>query len=191
MARATDARRRALALLGERRRRDARARDLLRASSELDALTERDRAFATRLVLGATAAEGALDHFLDGHLRRGARLEPRVSDALRLSSFELLYLDGRADVCVSQGVELVRGVAPRAAGLANAVLRRVAEVDVAAVAAARRRVSDGVFDAGDLALVGALPTWLCERALESLGDADAAAWARGALEPAGAWVAGF
>ena len=191
MARATDARRQALALLGERRRRDARARDLLRASSELDALTERDRAFATRLVLGATAAEGALDHFLDGHLRRGARLEPRVRDALRLSSFELLYLDGRADVCVSQGVELVRGVAPRAAGLANAVLRRVAEVDVAAVAAARRRVSDGVFDAGDLALVGALPTWLCERALESLGDADAAAWARGALEPAGAWVAGF
>ena len=189
MARATDARRRALALLGERRRRDARARDLLRASSELDALPERDRAFATRLVLGVTAAEGALDAVLKGRLRPGARLEPRVRDALRLAAFELLYLGGRADVCVSQGVELVRGVAPRAAGLANAVLRRVAESDAPALDAARARLAGGSFDASDLALVGALPAWLCERALASLGAADAAVWARAALEPGGAWVA--
>ena len=74
MARATAARGLALSLLGERRRRDARARDLLRGSSELDALAERDRAFVTRLVLGVTAAAGALDAALEGHLRRGARL---------------------------------------------------------------------------------------------------------------------
>ena len=172
MARATAARRCALALLGERRRRDARARDLLRGSEALSGLPERDRAFATRLVLGATAAEGALDRAVDAHLRRGARLEPRVRDALRLAAFELLYLGERSDVAVSQGVELVRGVAPRAAGLANAVLRRVAESD-----------------ASDLALVGALPEWLCERALASLGPADASVWAMGALGPAGAWVA--
>lgn len=189
MARATEARLRALALLGERRRRDARARDLLRASSELDALAERDRAFATRLVLGVTAARGALDAALDAHLRPGARLEPRVRDALRLAAFELLYLGGRADVCVSQGVELVRGVAPRAAGLANAVLRCVAERGVPALEAARARLAEGPFGASDLALVGALPTWLCERALASLGAADASVWARSALEPAGAWVA--
>ena len=189
MARATGARGLALSLLGERRRRDARARDLLRGSSELDALAERDRAFVTRLVLGVTAAAGALDAALEGHLRRGARLEPRVRDALRLAAFELVYLGERADVAVSQGVELVRGVAPRAAGLANAVLRRVAEKDAPAASAARGRISGGAFDAGDLALAGALPAWLCERALASLGREDAAAWARGALEPAGAWVA--
>lgn len=189
MARATAARRRALALLGERRRREARARDLLRGSEALSALPERDRAFATRLVLGVTAAEGALDRALGAHLRRGAHLEPRVRDALRLAAFELLYLGERSDVAVSQGVELVRGVAPRAAGLANAVLRRVADDDVPALAAARERVASGDFGASDLALVGALPVWLCERALASLGPADAAAWATGALEPAGAWVA--
>ncbi len=189
MARATAARSLALFLLGERRRRDARARDLLRGSSELDALAERDRGLVTRLVLGATAASGALDAAIDAHLRRGARLEPRVRDALRLAAFELLYLDGRADVCVSQGVELMRGVAPRAAGLANAVLRRVAEEDAPALGAARRRVSEGTFDASDLALVGALPEWLCSAALVSLGRDGAAAWAAGALEPVGAWVA--
>lgn len=188
MARATAARRSALALLGERRRRGARARDLLRGSDELGALSERDRGFAVRLVMGVTAAEGELDRVVNAHLRRGAKLEPRVRDALRLAAFDLLYLGGRPDVCVSQGVELVRGVAPRAAGLANAVLHRVAEKDVPTLAAARARVSAGEFGASDLARVGALPKWLCRRAMDSLG-ADAAAWATGALEPAGAWVA--
>ena len=189
MARATQARRCALALLGERRRRGARARDLLRGADELGALSERDRGFAVRLVMGATAAEGELDRVIESHLRRGAKLEPRVRDALRLATFDLLYLDARADVAVSQGVELVRGVAPRAAGLANAVLRRVAEQDVSALAAARARVESGEFEASDLARVGALPEWLCERAVASLGSERAAAWARAALEPVGSWVA--
>lgn len=189
MARATEARRRALALLGELRRRDARARDLLRASSELDELSERDRGFAVRLVMGVTAAQGELDRVIESHLRRGAKLEPRVRDALRLAAFDLLYLGARPDVGVNQGVELVRGVAPRAAGLANAVLRRVAEKDVATLAASRGRVADGSFSASDLARVGALPKWLCECAMASLDAGEAAAWAERALEPAASWVA--
>lgn len=189
MARLSPSRRVACALLGERRRRDARARDLLRGSEALSTLPERDRALATRLVMGATAAEGALDSAIDARLRAGARLEPRVRDALRLAAFELLYLDARADVAVSQGVELVRSVAPRAAGLANAVLRRVAREDAPALAAARERVAGGAFDASDLALVGALPVWLAERALASLGPARAGAWASAAHAPSGAWVA--
>lgn len=189
MARLSLARRAALALLGERRRRDARARDLLRGAGALDKLDERDRGLATRLVLGATAAEGALDAMVDAHLRRGAHLEPRVRDALRLAAYELAYLGTRSDAAVSQGVELVRSVAPRATGLANAVLRRVAEGDVAAVAAARERVATGDFDVRDLVLVGALPEWLAERALASLGAGRTAAWACSALEPAAPWVA--
>ena len=72
--------------------------------------------------MGVTAAEGTLDAMIDAHLRRGTKLEPRVRDALRIAVFELVYLGTRSDVAVSQGVELVRSVAPRAAGLANAVL---------------------------------------------------------------------
>lgn len=189
MARLSPARRAALALLGERRRRGARARDLLRGSEALAGLDERDRGLVTRLVLGVAAAEGALDAMIDAHLRSGGRLEPRVRDALRVSAFELVYLGTRGDVAVSQGVELVRSVAPRAAGLANAVLRRVSEGDVGRAAAARERVAAGSFGVADLALAGALPEWLAERALSSLGPDRAAAWAGGALGPAGAWVA--
>ena len=188
VARATPARRIALSLVSERRRRGARARELMRDSAGLSELPVRERSLATRLVMGATAAEGALDRVIDSHLRPGARLEPRVRDALRVATFELLYLDGRADVAVSQGVELVRGVAPRAAGLANAVLRRAAELDAPRLEAARARAASGAPDAADLALVGALPEWLCDLALASLGPARAAAWASGALGPVGAWA---
>ncbi len=189
MTRATAARRAALALVGERRRRGARVRELMRASERLSSLDPRDRALATRLAMGCVAAEGALDRVIDAHLRAGARLEPRVRDALRVSSFEILYLATRPDVCVSQGVELVRGVAPRAAGLANAVLRRVASEDAPALAAARARLGSDDVTVDDLALVGGMPAWLAERGLASLGSARAAAWAADALEPVGAWVA--
>ena len=194
MARLSAARRAALALAGERRRRDARVRDFLRGADALSELDERDRGLAVRLVMGVTAAEGALDALIDSHVQKGgtskkARLEPRVRDALRIAAFELVYLGTRPDVAVSQGVELVRSVAPRAAGLANAVLRRVAEKDAALVADARARVESGAFDARDLALVGALPEWLAECALLSLDADRAAAWALAALAPAAPWVA--
>lgn len=192
MVRLSAARRAALALLGEARRSDARVRELMRGrgAGEFAGLSERDRGLAARLVMGVTGASGALDLAIDQHLARGrGKLEPRVRDALRISVFELLYLGTRADVAVSQGVELVRSVAPRAAGLANAVLHRVAEKDVPALEVARARVASGDVNAADLARVGALPEWLCAQALDSLGAVRAAAWARRALEPAGAWVA--
>lgn len=178
------ARRVALGVTSERRRRDARARDLLRAYAAMGALDERDRALASRLVLGSVAAEGELDRVIDSHLRRGAKLEPRVRDALRLAVFEVLYLDTPDSVAASQGVELVRTVAPRAAGLANAVLRRVAGEDVARLAASREALACGRFSVYDMAHVGGLPIWLCEAALGALGREGAASYAEDALAPA-------
>lgn len=181
---AAPARRVALHLASERRRRGARARDLLRSSDAMAHLDERDRALACRLVLGGVAAEGELDRVIDSHLRRGAKLEPRVRDALRLAAFEVLYLDTPDSVAASQGVELVREVAPRAAGLANAVLRRVAGEDAARLAASRQALCAGNYSLYDLAHVGALPIWLCEAALGALSREGAAAFAEHALEPA-------
>lgn len=130
----------ALALLGRQRRRGARARDLLRADEGVAVLDIRDRALATRLVLGVNACAGELDRCIDAHAAHPASLEPRVRDALRISAFELLFLETPRQVAVSQGVELVRSVRPKAAGMANAVLRRVAE-GRPEVDAARRAVS--------------------------------------------------
>lgn len=147
-------------------------------------LDPRDRALATRLVLGAIAVRGEVDRVVTSHLRARSALEPLVRDALRIAAFEILYLDTPTQVAVSQGVELVRSASRRAAGLGNAVLRRVADEDAPALGAARARMESGDFTAADLQRVGGLPGWLAERAMADLGPEAAAAYAAGALEPA-------
>ncbi|MBY6049208.1 RsmB/NOP family class I SAM-dependent RNA methyltransferase [Vannielia litorea] len=59
-----------------------------------------------------------------------------VRDVLRLATVELLALGEAAHGVVSEAVSLTREVSPRAAGMANAVLRRVAEEGQAAFDAA-------------------------------------------------------
>jgi len=58
MADLAPARAAALDLASERRRRGARARDLLRGSSRMDALDERDRALAIVSSWGPSAEQG-------------------------------------------------------------------------------------------------------------------------------------
>ena len=152
-------------------------------------LDPRDRALATRLVLGTIAARGEVDRVVTSHLRARSALDPLVRDALHIAAFEILYLDTPTQVAVSQGVELVRCASRRAAGLGNAVLRRVADEDAPALEAARARVESGDFTVADLQRVGGLPGWLAERAMADLGPEAAAAYAAGALEPACASVA--
>ena len=194
MAVASPARRTALHLLGAQRRRRARARDLMRGAREMETLGRKGRALATRLVLGVNVASGELDRRIDSFVSRPGSLEPRVRDALRLASFELLYLATPRQVAVSQGVELVRGVQPRAARMANAGLRRVAEcrpeVDeareaVGAVAAGARIAVTGE----ELSVASGYPTWLVERLVDAVGTYRAAGMCACALEPAPIYAA--
>lgn len=176
------ARRVALAVLVEAARRDARVRELLDSSKALRALDRRDASFARRLVLGATATEGCLDQALDAHLSKPGKVAPRVRAALRLAAFELIYLGQRREVAVSQGVELVRSQARAAAGLANAVLRRVADDRDAFLSALD-------VDAGERSLAArarraGLPVWLLSRIEASLGDTAASELCAAQLEPA-------
>lgn len=195
-AKLSAARRAALDILGEQRRRSAHARDLLRSAECMERLSARDRSFVTRLVLGVVATQGTLDEAVSGHLRGSRKLEPKVRDALRLSAYEMLYLDCTPAVAVSQGVMLVRTVSPRAAGLANAVLRRVAEQDVPAMKAALVRVRMTAEDpraqrisSADLALVGGVPTWMARETRTVLGVASACDWALELRQPAKPFLA--
>ena len=189
MAKLAPARRAALDVLSMCRRRNARARDLLRSSSMVDDLDPLDRALTTRLVLGTVGATGTLDATIDAYLKAPSKVEPRVRDALRLAAFELMYLSTAPAVCVSQGVELVRCVLPQAAGMANAILRRISERDRQEVALARGRLLAGDVDVESLSLVGGLPPWLAGELLDSMGPAQATELALGATEPAPVFVA--
>ena len=115
----------ALRILISAREAGRYAREL--AADASAALDQRDAAFARRLALGVTSCSGCLDDALDHVLDDPRALSADVRDALRIGAYELLYLGTSPQVAVSQGVELARVCAHGAAGLANAVLRRVAE----------------------------------------------------------------
>lgn len=188
MSRLSAARRVALSLVGQCRRRDARARELLRSSSQVAALEPRERAFVTRLVCGTIAARGMLDSIIDERVKRPSSLEPAVRDALRIAAFECAYLNTAPRAAVSQGVELVRSVTPRAVGLANAVLRRIAEELPSHIAQARTRAEAGEADIHELVLVSGLPEWLLTQIAASWGQPELCDFALAQLEPAPVWV---
>jgi 16S rRNA (cytosine967-C5)-methyltransferase len=102
----------------------------------LDALPEvpaRDRAAAHRLAAAVLRRMGTLDAVLEPLLRKEPP-EP-VRHVLRIGAAGLLLLDTPSHAAVATAVALARarGLAPFA-GLVNAVLRRVSEAGVAAMA---------------------------------------------------------
>ncbi len=163
MSKLSPARAAALAALVEAERSGRYVREVL---AELDdCRDERDRGLALRLALGATASRGCLDELLDCFLAKPKKVSARVRWALRISAFEMLYLGEESRVAVSQGVELVRSQAKSAAGLANAVLRRVGEHAEAYLAGEFRELGPKSPDRRVLAAARAcgIPVWLYER----------------------------
>lgn len=90
-------------------------------------LDRRDAAFASRLCLSALENAALCDFYLDAFCH--SSLEPAVRDILRLGVCQLLFFDRvPASAAVAQSVALCKSAGyPRAAGLTNAVLRRLAE----------------------------------------------------------------
>lgn len=164
----SSARRAALSALVAADREGSYVRDALGGLPLARQLDPRDRGLAMRLALGATAAQGTLDEALDRYLAKPRKVAPRVRWALRIAAFELMYLGTSPEVAVSQGVELVRSCARGAAGLANAVLRRLAEgkdaflaaSDVDASERADHRIARGC----------GLPVWLVRAVREERGS---------------------
>jgi 16S rRNA (cytosine967-C5)-methyltransferase len=90
---------------------------------EARGLDTRDRAFAQQLAFGTVQRRDTLDHVIEAFVEREPPDVARA--ALQLGLYQLLFLDGVADhAAVGESVELVKG--HRAAGMVNAVLRRVA-----------------------------------------------------------------
>lgn len=106
-----------------------------------------DRGLAWHIALGVLRRRGTVDALLQPHVKKSlAKLDPPVLAALRVGAFEKAFSRTPPHAAVSQGVEVCRAVGGRrAAGLVNAVLRRVET------------------DAVPSAPEADLPGWLCER----------------------------
>ncbi|MEU4240463.1 transcription antitermination factor NusB [Actinoplanes sp. NPDC026619] len=132
-------------------------------------LSGRDAAFATELTYGTLRALGTLDLIVaDAAGRDVARIDPPARDALRLGAYQLLHTRVPAHAAVNQTVDLVRSVAPGAAGFANAVMRTISETSfedwIAKLAPAYDE--DPV---GNLSVVHNHPQWIIRAFSEALG----------------------
>ena len=128
---------------------------------------------------------------LASYLPKRRHLEPKLRDALRLATFEILYLHTPKHVAVSQGVEMARRASAQATGLANAILRRIA-TDVSPrvdEAYARLRAGNDERLLEDLAHVSGQPDWLCQKLVASMGVSVATSLLPHVLEPAPVYVA--
>ena len=132
-------------------------------------LDRRDAGLATELTYGTLRGLGRYDAVLAACVDRPlADLDPPVLDALRLGAHQLLATRIPAHAAVSQTVGLLRSAGRSgAAGLANAVLRKVGERTSSQwqdVVAPDREV-DLV---GHLAVVHSHPAWVVRAMRESL-----------------------
>jgi 16S rRNA (cytosine967-C5)-methyltransferase len=168
----------ALRVTTQVRERDAYAHKLIEAQVYTAPLPQPERNFAILLILGVVSCSGELDRIINTALKSPGDIQSDVRDALRISTYELVFLEKDAHAAVDQGVELVRVVAPKAGGLANKVLRQIA------VAAQAFPWGDPASDDRALAREQAFPLWLTKRLIADLGRARARDFMRASNTPA-------
>lgn len=103
--------------------------DALLHSEALQALSQLDRNLCTALVLGTLRWQIALDGVIRKHLSQpNVALADAVALALRLGAFQLLFMDRiPVHAVIFESVEWVKhSDNPRASGMVNAVLRKIA-----------------------------------------------------------------
>jgi 16S rRNA (cytosine967-C5)-methyltransferase len=168
------ARRAAYEVLTGVRRDDAYANLLLAGRLRAHRLQGQDAAFATELVSGTLRRLATYDAVLAACVDRPLdRLDPGILDALRLGAHQLLAMRVPSHAAVSTTVDLVRATAgPGPAGLANAVLRRVADHDLDGWV--RRVAPDPVADpVGFDAIASGHPRFAVEELSAALGERSA------------------
>ncbi len=137
----------------------ARARQPLR--------DERDRALLLEIVTGTLRMRAALDYQIAARSTRPLdKLDAAVLRILRASAFQLVYLSRLpAPAVINDAVELTRRAAKSsAAGLVNAVLRKIA------------RERDELQWPDDAAIVHSHPAWLVDRWTARYGPDAAQRW---------------
>jgi 16S rRNA (cytosine967-C5)-methyltransferase len=140
-----------------------------------------ERALATELVYGVARRRARLDRALDAVSDRGlAGLSPEARNVLRVGAYQLLFLDRvPAYAAVDDAVEAAKRLAGRGlGGLANALLRRVAERGEPPLPDRERD------PLGHLVEACGFPEWLARLALAELGTATALAIGDASGEPA-------
>ena len=123
-----DARLAALTFLEKCRRAEAWSDAVLGSVMDSAQLDGRDRGLCTAICYGVMQNMLLLDHSIAAFSSvKVNKLEPKVLDILRLSAYQLLFMDRiPVSAAVNEGVKLTKKLGySRASGLVNAVLRKI------------------------------------------------------------------
>ena len=152
--------------------RKAYADILLDQALRMSGLALRDRALLTELTYGTLRWRGTIDARLAGNLSRPlADLDPPIRNLLRLTCYQLFYLDRIPPfAAVNEAVELAKGFrGHKSAGFVNAVLRSLLRQR------GKRNPISSDQSVASLAAQYSHPAWLVQRWLGEFGAGVAAA----------------
>lgn len=149
----------------------------------------RDRALAAEIVTGTLRWRAAIDYVIAAHATRPLdRIDPVVLNILRLSAYQLLFLDRiPARAVVDDAVTMTRHEGSRdATGFVNAVLRKIAGAQRDALLPHRpppprggpTALSQANKEIEYLSTALSHPRWLVERLVRRYGFEAAEAWTR-------------
>ncbi|WP_082926853.1 16S rRNA (cytosine(967)-C(5))-methyltransferase RsmB [Paenibacillus tuaregi] len=143
-------------------------------------LSGADAGLATELVYGTISRLSTIDYFLGQFVAKGlGKLQPWVRNLLRLSFYQLYYLDRiPAHAAVNEAVNIAKkkghqGISGMVNGVLRSVLRRKEELQIPADLPPLKRI----------ALEYAYPEWLVGRWIKEYGEAEAEAICRANNEP--------
>jgi len=141
----------------------------LNAALRAGRLDRQDAALVTELVYGTLQRQNTIDYYLERFVARGmAKLEPWVRCLLRLSFYQLYYLDRiPAHAAVNEAVNIAKrrghqGIAGMVNGVLRSVLRSLDDL----------QVPDSLPPVQRIALRHSHPEWLVERWLEQFGEEE-------------------
>ncbi|ULL17408.1 16S rRNA (cytosine(967)-C(5))-methyltransferase RsmB [Paenibacillus sp. H1-7] len=131
-------------------------------------LDKSDAALATEIVYGTIQRLNTIDYFLEKFVAKGmAKLQPWVHSLLRLSFYQMYYLDRIPDhAIVNEAVNLAKKKGHQGiSGMVNGVLRNVIRQKDTL------QIPDNLPAAERISLVHSHPKWLVSRWLRQLGEA--------------------
>lgn len=154
-------------------------------------LPPREAALATELAYGFLRLKGRVEYVLSLFLQNPAKLHPSVYRAMGLAAHEIMHLPSiPARASAHWAVEAAKALAgPKLAGVANAVLRKVADLGEEALDPALYR-RDGCKDPTFLSRYYACPEWIVQGYLDALGreGTEAVLAAQTQAPPLGLWL---
>lgn len=141
-------------------------------------LNEKDRRLLTEILYGTIARQMLLDYYLSPFLKNSKKVDTWVRLLLRLSVFQMVYLDKVPDHgIINEAVEIAkfRGN-PGAAKFVNGVLRNVQRQGLPSLDVIKDPVER-------LSIEISMPRWLTEKLLAQLGENETRKLGLSLLEP--------